>query len=111
MNTHTKLRATQESELTKLKLLWRDSLDEEAKDFWRSLFVSPESTQSQTRAMIAEKLKINLRYDSQLNRFRDWELQLRAQDLEAERQNDDERRIEAEFGDWDLDQVREEVLK
>jgi hypothetical protein len=38
-------------------------------------------------------------------------MERRAQDLEAERQVEDERRITAEFGDWDLDRVREEVLK
>jgi hypothetical protein len=111
MRTHTKLHAGEESELTRLKLLWRDSLAEDAKDYWLSVFVSPDSTRPQIRAMIATELKINLRYDSQLYRFQQWELEQRAQDLEAERQNDDERRIKAEFGDWDLDQVREEVLK
>jgi hypothetical protein len=111
MSIQRKLHAGGKSELTKLKLLWRDSLAEDAKDYWRSVFVSPDSTLTQIREMIAEKLKINLCYDTQLNRFRDWELQQRAQDLEAERQEEDERRIQAEFGDWDLDQVREEVLK
>ena len=109
-DTPKKLRPS-ESELTKLKVLWRDSLSDEAKEFWRGLFVTAEVTQAQVRQQILAKLKINLRHDSQLNAFRDWEIEQRESDLEAERQVEDERRLKEQFGDWTLDQVREEVLK
>ena len=110
MSTPDKLRPS-EIELTKLKVLWRDSLSEDAKGFWRSLFISADSTQAQIRQQITTRLKINLRHDSQLNAFRDWEMEQRESDIEAERQEEDERRLKEQFGDWTLDQVREEVLK
>ena len=109
MSTPKKL-SRPDSEVTKLKLLWRDSLSEEAKSFWQELFVSP-STQAEIRAEIFKKLKVNLRRDNQLNAFRDWELEQRQRDLEAERQMEDEKRIQAEHPNWNLDQAREAVLK
>ena len=111
MSTPTKLRAGTESEVTKLKKLWRDSLAEDARDFWRELFVSPDCSQSEIRRQMFTKLKINLRHDSQLNKFRDWELEQRALDVEAERQAEDERRALEANPDWSLDQARESVLK
>ena len=109
MSAHKKLRSP-DSEITKLKVLWRDSLAEDAKAFWQELFVSA-STQAQIRKEMLAKLKVNLRFDKQLNAFRDWELEQRQLDLESERQLEDERRLKAEFGEWTLDQIREEVLK
>lgn len=112
MSTPQKPRAGKESELTKLKVLWRDSLSEDAKEYWRSLFLSADVTQPQIRSQILTKLQINLRWDSQLNAFRQWELEQRESDLEAERQEEDERRLTEQFGsEWTLDQLREEVLK
>jgi len=109
MSAHKKLRSP-DSEITKLKVLWRDSLAEDAKAFWQELFVSA-STQAAIRSELQKKLKVNLRFDKQLNAFRDWELEQRQLDLESERQLEDERRLKAEFGEWTLDQIREEVLK
>ena len=48
MTTPIKLRAGT-SELTKLKVLWRDTLSESTQAYWRSLFVSADSTQAQIR--------------------------------------------------------------
>ena len=111
MSAPTKPRGGSESELTKLKILWRDSLAEDARYYWQELFVS-KTTQAQIRAEILTKLKINLRFDKQLTAFRDWEQEQRFRELEAERQADDELRLKAQFGaDWTLDQIREEVLK
>ena len=110
MSAPKKLRGGSDSEVTKLKLLWRDSLSEDAKAFWQELFVSTQ-TQAAIRKELLANLKINLRFDKQLNAFRDWELEQRAMDLEAERQAEDERRFLAEFGADDLDAVRERVLK
>ena len=39
MNTPRKMRAGS-SELTRLKTLWRDTISEEDKDYWRDLFLS-----------------------------------------------------------------------
>jgi hypothetical protein len=109
MSTPTKLRPG-ESELTKLKGAWR-GLSEDARSFWQELFVS-QTPQSEIRRQLLAKLKINLRRDNQLNAFRDWELEQRAMDLEAERKLEDERRLVEQFGDkWTLDQIREEVIK
>ena len=114
MNKEQKLRAPSAgrpaSELTRLKAIWR-TLAEDARVFWQELFVSPEFTQAQLREKIFARLKINLRFDKQLNQFRDWEIEQRAMDLEEERQQEEERRAQAEHPDWTLDQVREDVLK
>jgi hypothetical protein len=110
MSATKKLRAGN-SELTKLKVLWRDSLAEDAKSYWQELFVSPDHTQAQIRQLIASKLKINLRFDKQLNAFRDWEMEQRQLELEEERQQEDERRFIEEFGSDNLDLIREKVLK
>jgi hypothetical protein len=109
MSTPTKLRPGN-SELTKLKTLWR-TLAEDARSFWQELFVSPECTQAQVREKLFARLKINLRFDKQLNAFRDWELEQRRLDLEEERQQEDERRLMEEFGTDQMDVVREKVLK
>ena len=109
MSAPQKLRAGN-SELTKLKVLWRDSLADDARAYWQQQFASGEVTQAQIRAEMLAKLKINLRFDKQLTAFRDWEMEQRQLDLEAERQEEDERRALAENPDWTLDQAREAVL-
>jgi len=111
MSTPTKLRAGTNSELTRLKALWRDTLSEDAKSYWQELFISPDVKQSQIRQQILTRLKINLRFDKQLNQFRDWELDQRDRDLQAERMLENERRLKTEHPDWSLDQVRAEVLR
>lgn len=57
--------------MTKLKRLWRDSLSEPERDYWRAQFESTRS-QSALRQEIQEKYNVKLLQDSQLNRFRDW---------------------------------------
>ncbi len=109
MSTQPKPRGGAESELTKLKLQWRDSLSDSARDYWRSQFVSTQ-TQAQLRAELLAKLKINLRYDSQLTNFRDWVAEQDALDQEAERQAEEETRLRSEHPDWDADQLRSEVI-
>lgn len=108
MSAPTKLRPGN-SEVTKLKLLWRD-LSDDARAFWQELFVS-QTSQAEIRRQLLAKLKVNLRFDKQLNSFRDWELEQRTLDLEAERQEEDERRALAEHPNWTLDEAREAVLK
>ena len=115
MSTPNKLRAKSDgvtpSEVTKLKKLWRDSLAEDARDYWRELFISPDCSQAEIRRQMFARLKVNLKHDSQLNKFRDWELEQRALDVEEERQEEDERRALAENPNWTLDEARESVLK
>lgn len=106
-----KLKANTHSELTKLKLLWRDSLAEDARHYWLSLFISPEQSQAQIRAQLHQKLKVHLRHDSQLTKFRDWVTRQELRDREAERQADDETQIAEQFPAWTADQLRAEVLR
>lgn len=111
MSTPTKPRGSKGPlpELTKFKLLWRDALDERARDFWRSRFASAD-TQSALRKELAVKLKINLSQDSQLTSFRDWLAEQDAMDQEAERQAEEETRLAKDHPDWDPDRLRQEVI-
>lgn len=110
MSAPTKLRAGN-SELTKLKGLWRDSLSESAQEFWRSLFIS-DTPQKQIREQLLAKLKVRLHRDDQLTAFRQWLDEQDARDLEAQRQLEDEQQLKQEFGAaWTLEQIRTEVLK
>ncbi|MDE2098221.1 MAG: hypothetical protein KGL39_13280 [Patescibacteria group bacterium] len=111
MSTPKKLRAGTASEITRLKVIWRDSLAEDAREYWRSLFVSPEVSQAEIRKQLLARLKINLRFDSQLTKFRDWEIEQRLMDLEAERAAEEERRLLEEHPDWTKDQVRDDLLR
>lgn len=96
--------------MTKLKLLWRDSLSESARDYWRALFISA-TTQSEIRKLILGKLKINLSSDKYLTGFRQWLDEQDQRDAEAARQVEDERQTMDEHPDWTKDQVRDDVLK
>lgn len=109
MSAPEKLLGGRESELTKLKALWR-SLAEPSRDYWREQFIS-KRTQADIRREVATKFKINLGYDKQLNQFRAWLKDQDKRDRQAERAQENERRLIAEHPDWSLDQVREEVLK
>lgn len=96
-------------DLTRLKLIWRDSLDESQRDFWRSQFAGP-STQAQNRADLRTKLKVNLSHDNQLTAFRAWLEEQDTMDAEAERQAEEEARLRDEHPDWDADRLRQEVI-
>lgn len=110
MSAPNKLRGGSDSELTKLKKLWRDSLAESARDYWRALFVS-DTKQADIRTELATKLKIHLRRNDQLTAFGHWLAEQDARDEEAQRMQDDERRLLAQFGDTlTKDQIREKVL-
>lgn len=103
--------AGRESELTKWKVLWRDSLAESHKDYWRAQFCLPDRTLPQIRAEINLKHGVNLLYDKQLTYFCDWEFEQRTRDLEAERQAADEQRIRQAHPDWTKEQQRDELIK
>lgn len=108
MSKPTKLRGGQESELTKLKDIWR-GLSDDARAFWRERFGSKE-TQASTRALLLSRLQVNLRFDKQLNQFRDWVNDQDRRDAAAERLEENDARLRAEHPDWTIDQVREAVL-
>ena len=99
-----------DSALTKFKVLWRDSLAEPIKDYWREQFISPR-TQAELRSEIARNFKLKLTQDKQLNAFRAWLEDQDVRDAQAERMAENERRIKTAHPDWTLDQVRENVLK
>lgn len=109
MSTPKKLQGGTDSEVTKLKALWLDTLSESQRDFWRSEFVSRQ-TQAELRSAIKTKLGVTLLYDSQLTRFRDWVEAQMKDDIEAERQADDLRRIEVEHPDWTEDARRKKAF-
>lgn len=109
MSTAKKLQGGTDSEVTRLKELWLHTLSESQRDFWRSEFVSKQ-TQAQLRAALLAKLKVNLLYDSQLTRFRDWVDDQLKLDLEAERQADDERRLLEENPNISKEELREKLL-
>jgi hypothetical protein len=110
MSAPKKLRGGTGSELTRFKVMWRDTMAESARDFWRALFVS-DSTQADIRGQLGRKLQIKLTRDDQLQAFRDWEFEQRSMDLEAERAIEEERRLIEEHPDWTKDQVREDLLR
>ena len=59
------------SHVTQLKLLWRNEFTEEERDNWREVFASPVSNRD-LRGEILAGDQIDLRYDTQLIRFRRW---------------------------------------
>lgn len=101
-----------ESELSRLKQLWR-TLSEDARAFWRSRLQSSGvgNTQPEIRRDILAKLKINLRHNSQLSDFKNWMEDQDARDAQAERAEENQRRLTEQHPDWSIDRVREEVLK
>lgn len=109
-STKQKLRGGGGSELTRFKALWRESLDESQREYWRDVFVS-RTTQAQIRKQIAATLKIKLVRDQQLSAFRDWEHDQHQREQRAERARENERRIAEQHPGWTLDQVRDETLR
>jgi len=59
------------SPVTQLKLLWRNEFTEEERDNWREVFASPVSN-AELRRGILDHYGVDLRYDTQLIRFRRW---------------------------------------
>jgi len=60
-----------DSPVTQLKLLWRNEMSDDDHDYWRDLFASPTPNYDIRREILA-KYQIELRYDTQLIRFRRW---------------------------------------
>jgi len=70
-----------------------------------------QTSRADIRSQILAKLNINLRFDTQLNRFRQWVDQQDGLDDEAEAMQDDESRTLGEHPEWTKEQVRDDVLK
>jgi hypothetical protein len=104
-----KLSGNRDSQLAKLKAIWL-KLPRDERVEWQEKFIS-STEQRDIRGALLEKFQVNLQWDSQLTSFRDWELEQRELDLEAERQAEDERRFLEEHPEWSLDEAREAVLK
>ncbi len=99
----------QAGELTKLKTLW-STLHESVQEYWREQFLSQRS-QVDLRSELLKKLNVNLRFDTQLTRFRGWLEDQDVRNAQAERAQENERRLIEQHPDWSLDRIREEVLK
>lgn len=118
----TKLRGTPpgqpDSELTKLKALWRDTLSESARDYWRQLFASL-ATQPEIRKQISAKLKINLTANKQLTNFCAWLTREEEREKRAELQFEAEEnlkrmilaRVREEHPEWTETQVASVALE
>jgi phosphoglycolate phosphatase-like HAD superfamily hydrolase len=98
-----------ETAMQKLKAVWL-RLPEPTQDYWREQFSSSRK-QADLRAEIAKKLSVTLPTDSKLTKFRSWLEDQDARDAQAERMEENTRRIQKQHPDWTLDQVREEVLR
>lgn len=61
----------QQSELAKLKSLWRNSISEADRADWWKLFLS-DATQAQIRKELSKKLGVKLKSDNRLTEFRQW---------------------------------------
>ena len=97
-----------ESEVTKLKLLWRNSLSEPQRDYWREQFASPRS-QPALRRDLLERHGINLQYNTQLARFRKWVQEEDAMAEEDQRAAADREELE-KLGLSD-EELRHEILQ
>lgn len=95
--------------MQKLKAAWA-RLPEATQEYWREQFGS-QRTQADIRSEMARKLGLKLPSDARLTQFRAWLTDQDLRDRQAERMEENTRRIQTEHPDWTLDQVREEVLR
>jgi hypothetical protein len=110
MQQHRKPKAGPPSEMTRLQILWDKSLSDEEKDYWREQLQS-ELPVPEIRRLILDKLKINLQYNNQFTRFREFVKRRDKRDEAVGQMTDDENALLEQHPDWTLDQVRDEVLK
>jgi len=84
-----------ETEITRLKRLWRDSFTEAERDYWREQLFSSR-TLADLRRELREKLNINLQHDVQLLRFRKYDARLIALEEENQKSAADQAELEAQ---------------
>lgn len=106
MSASKKLHGGGDSELTRLKEKWR-TLAEDVRACWLGRFSSSEP-QAALRAEILTKLKLNLRHDSQLTKFRQWVDSEEQRALMAEKI--EERKTELLSGGMTLEDAQEVLL-
>ena len=98
-----------ETAMQQLKAVW-SRLPEATQDYWREQF-SSSRTQADIRSEIAKKLSVKLAADGKLTKFRAWLEDQDKRAAQAERMEENEQRITAAHPDWDLNRVREEVIR
>lgn len=108
MSARKKLRGGSQSQLTLLKERWI-GWSEKQRDFWRAQFCGRD-TQAVSRALLKKRTQIELTRDNQLTEFRQWLEEQDAMDREAERQQEEETRLQQLHPDWDADRLRTEVI-
>ena len=77
-------RRNSKTEMSRLKKIWRDTLSEDQRDYWREQFESDRS-KSDLQNELKSALTIELKHNSQFTRFRSWAEDFAA--LEEEKQN------------------------
>ena len=110
MNPDSKPRkiSNEQSPLTELKLLWRDTFIEPERDYWREQ-ISSSRTQADIRSELKDKYKIDLPYDIYVTRFRRWVAE--QDELEEETCKSAADRAELEAQGLTGDQLRNELLR
>lgn len=98
-----------ETPMGQMKVVWK-RLSEEARDYWQEQFSSSRKL-SELRAELATKFKIQFKADARLSEFKNWVFDQDRRDAQAERMQENERRLISQHPDWSLDRVREEVLR
>jgi len=109
-----KLSGNTHSEVTRFKEAWRTKLESGDKDFFFSLFNQAGNTTAKIRDLIRNRWGITLEYDSQMSgdgALFEWCWQERLADLEAERQEAEEREEQEAHPDWTKAQLREALLR
>jgi len=99
------------SPVTQLKLLWRNEFTEEERDNWREVFASPVSNRDLRREILAA-YQIDLRYDTQLIRFRRWAdaYEERTEQIQAEAEAEAQATAALQSQGLTHDQIRSALL-
>jgi hypothetical protein len=99
-----------QSELARLKVLWRDQLTETERDSWRALWAG-DTSPADSRELLHLETGIQLTDDEQITRFRKWDAEEVSRQAEAERMAADEKFFSEHFGSaLTKEQVRDMVL-
>ena len=98
-----------DAEMTRLKEIWR-GLDQAARDYWREQLDSRRTCKN-IREEMNTRLSLNLRRDCQITRLRQWLAREDERDAEHDRALEEERRLNEEFGDASLNEIRATVFR
>lgn len=106
MTTPRKLTHSQ-SDMTRLKTLWRDSFSNQERDYWRKQFESPRPLSELSRELQA-RYDVTLPHKMQLHRFRRWVAE--RDTLEAEARKAAAEMAELEKLGLNAEQLREKLI-